>query len=76
MKSAARTSPARALGHRGPAAAGTDVSEESDRTERAVWEAMRAEFGGPGFRLLPALLVVAAAVVIAALVWAGGSWVP
>ena len=26
MKSAARTSPARALGHLGPAAAGTDVS--------------------------------------------------
>ena len=26
MKSAARTSPARALGHRGPAVAGSDVS--------------------------------------------------
>jgi hypothetical protein len=51
------------------------VSEESDRTERAVVAAMRAEFGGPGRRMVPALLVAAAAA-IALLLWARGSLGP
>ena len=56
--------------------AGTDVSEESDRTERAVLEAMRAEFGGRAARLVPGLLAVAAAAAIALLLWAGWTWGP
>jgi hypothetical protein len=53
--------------------AGTDVSEESDRTERAVLNAMRAEFGGPALRLLPAALVFAAVVAVAVFAWFGRS---
>lgn len=45
--------------------AGTDVSEESDRTEQAVLAAMHAEFGTKSFRLLRNLLIAA---VLAALV--------
>jgi hypothetical protein len=56
--------------------AGTDVSEESDRTEQAVLEAMRAEFGPPARRLLPALLVAAGAAAVALLAWASHSLVP
>jgi hypothetical protein len=56
--------------------AGTDVSEESDRTEQAVVAAMRAEFGGPGRRLLPALLVAAVAAAVALLLWASRSLGP
>ena len=53
--------------------AGTDVSEESDRTERAVLNAMRAEFGGPAARLLPAALVLAVVAAAMVLAWFGGS---
>jgi hypothetical protein len=53
--------------------AGTDVSEESDRTEEAVLKAMRAEFGRPARRLLPALLMLAAVAVVAFLRWASHS---
>jgi hypothetical protein len=53
--------------------AGTDVSEESDRTEEAVLKAMRAEFGRPARRLLPALLMLAAVAVVAFLTWASHS---
>ena len=56
--------------------AGTDVSEESDRTERAVLDAMRAEFGGPAVRLLPSVLVLAAVVAVAVFAWFGWSLVP
>jgi hypothetical protein len=56
--------------------AGTDVSEESDRTEQAVMQAMRAEFGRPAYRLIPAAIVLAAVVVVAVLAWAGRSLVP
>jgi hypothetical protein len=56
--------------------AGTDVSEESDRTERAVLYAMRAEFGGRAARLVPGLLAVVAAAAIALLLWAGRTWGP
>jgi hypothetical protein len=50
--------------------AGSDVSEESDRTERAVVNAMRAEFGDRGPRLLPTVVAVIAAALLALLVWA------
>ena len=56
--------------------AGTDVSEESDRTEQAVLEAMRAEFGRPAYRLLPALLIAVGAAAITLLVWARHSLAP
>jgi hypothetical protein len=56
--------------------AGTDVSEESDRTEQAVVAAMRAEFGGRAYRLVPALLVAAAAVAVGLLLWGGRSLAP
>ncbi len=57
--------------------AGTDVSEESARTEQAVVRAMRAEFGRPADRLiLAALVLAAAAAVVAVLAWAGHSLLP
>jgi hypothetical protein len=52
------------------------VSEASDRTEQAVLAAMRAEFGGPARRLVPALLVAAAAAAVGLLLWAGRSLGP
>ena len=56
--------------------AGTDVSDESDRPEQAVVEAMRAEFGGRAHRLVPALLVAAAAAAAGLLLWSGRSLAP
>ena len=47
---------------------GTDVSEESDRTEQAVLEMMHKEFGGKFRRMIRALLVVGAGVGSALLV--------
>jgi len=56
--------------------AGTDVSEESDRTEQAVLAAMRSEFGRPAYRLIPAALAFAAVVAVAVLAWFGHSLIP
>jgi hypothetical protein len=47
---------------------GTDVSEESDRTEQAVLKKMRQEFGSPFYRALRVLLIFGAAVGLA-LLW-------
>jgi hypothetical protein len=46
---------------------GTDVSEESKRTEQAVQEMMRAEFGRPLFRLVRWLILFIAAAGVALL---------
>jgi hypothetical protein len=54
--------------------AGTNVSEESERTERAVVEAMRAEFGNPTPRVLATLVFVLAAVGLGVLAWMARSW--
>src|SRR5205085_921003 len=48
---------------------GTDVSEESAQTERAVLAMMRQEFGSRLVRTAPWLIAVAAAVATALLVW-------
>ena len=53
---------------------GTEVSEESDRTEQAVLAMMREEFGGRLSRAARGLLVLAVAVALALLMawWRGG----
>jgi CRISPR/Cas system CMR-associated protein Cmr1 (group 7 of RAMP superfamily) len=43
---------------------GTDVSEESDRTEQAVLTMMRQEFGGPFRRALRGLIFLGVAVAL------------
>jgi hypothetical protein len=49
---------------------GTDVSEESARTEQAVLDVMRREFGSRTFRAARALLVVVAGLALAlAVLW-------
>jgi hypothetical protein len=47
---------------------GTDVSEETDQTERAVLAVMHQEFGSRLFRVLRAILILAVAVGIPMLV--------
>jgi hypothetical protein len=44
---------------------GTDISEESEQTERAVLAVMREEFGSRFFRAIRGFLVVAAAIAVA-----------
>ncbi len=48
---------------------GSDVSEESDRTEQAVLDLMRAEFGRRTSRALRNLLVLALVVGLGLLLW-------
>jgi hypothetical protein len=50
---------------------GTDVSEESDQTERAVLAVMRAEFGSRTWRALRNIAAVAAIAAAAALAYWG-----
>jgi hypothetical protein len=47
---------------------GTDVSEESARTEQAVLATMRAEFGPRTFRLIRALVAAVVALAVALLI--------
>ena len=48
---------------------GTEVSEESDRTEQALLTLMRKEFGGHFYRLLRILLILGFTVRVALLLW-------
>ncbi len=50
---------------------GTDVSEESKQTEEAVLATMRKEFGGPIYRVVRGLFILA---VVAAIALAIGNW--
>ena len=48
---------------------GTDVSEESERTEQAVLDLMRAQFGNPLARAFRGLLFLIMAILFALLIW-------
>ena len=53
---------------------GTDVSEESDRTEQTLLAMMREQFGSPLYRVIPWLLILGVAVVVALLLRGGWWW--
>jgi hypothetical protein len=48
---------------------GTDVSEQSEQTEKAVLARMRQEFGSPLYRALRFLFIVAVLTALAFLLW-------
>jgi hypothetical protein len=50
---------------------GTDVSQESDKTEQAVLAAMREEFGSQLFRACRGLVILGVAIALAVLLWWG-----